>query len=64
MTNLWEKVAKEWRSRRTKIDKEKLEENLGSNLDQVQSVIKHSKNVPSALDEIFSDDDDDDDEDW
>ncbi|MGG3471225.1 hypothetical protein ABES02_27610 [Neobacillus pocheonensis] len=63
MTNLWGKLAKEWRSRKPKIDKEKLEENLGGHLDQVQTVINNSKSVPSALDEIFSDDEDDED-DW
>jgi hypothetical protein len=63
MMSIWEKLAKEWRIRKPQIDKEKLEENLGGNLDNVQIEIQKGKSVPSALDEIFSDDDDDDDDD-
>ncbi|QIZ08503.1 hypothetical protein HFZ78_18800 [Priestia megaterium] len=63
MTTIWEKLAKEWRIRKPQIDKARLEEHLGGHLDNVQSEIDKSKSVPSAFDEIYSDDDDDDD-DW
>jgi hypothetical protein len=60
MTNLWEKLAKEWRIRKSKIDKVKLEEAIGGNLDDVKITIEKGNPVPSALDDIYADDDDDD----
>jgi len=61
MTIIWENLAKEWRNLKPRIDKVKLEENIGMNLENVQKIMKESKSVPSALDDIFSDDDGDDD---
>lgn len=58
MTTIWEKLAKEWRIRKPNIDKEKLENNLIENLTIVNKTIEKSKSVPSAWDDIYTDDDD------
>ncbi|USK48033.1 hypothetical protein LIT38_15785 [Bacillus sp. CMF12] len=58
---IWEKLAKEWRIQIPKFNKDKLEEDIGGNLNIVKKTIEKSRTVPSAMDEIFADDDDDDD---
>lgn len=60
---IWEKLAKEWRIQNPIIDRDKLNSELGMHLDKVKKDIEENKSVPSAFDEIFSDDDEDD-EDW
>ncbi|WP_342614455.1 hypothetical protein [Peribacillus frigoritolerans] len=60
-TTIWGILAKEWRIRKPKIDRLKLEENLGENLAIVKKTIEKSNPVPSALEDIYADDDDDDD---
>ncbi|WP_349727615.1 hypothetical protein [Peribacillus frigoritolerans] len=62
-TTIWGILAKEWRIRKQKIDRAKLEENLGENLAIVKKTIEKGNPVPSALDDIYADDEDDD-EDW
>ncbi|WP_347940350.1 hypothetical protein AAEY33_22250 [Peribacillus simplex] len=62
-TTIWETLAKGWRIRKPKIDRTKLEENLGENLAIVKKTIEKSNPVPSALDDIYADDEDED-EDW
>lgn len=58
--SIWRKVANEWCSQKV-IDKEKINSTVESHLEKVHSKIKESKGVPSAMDDIFSDDEDDDD---
>ncbi|MBH9966127.1 hypothetical protein [[Bacillus] enclensis] len=61
--SIWSKVASEWCIQNV-IDREKINTTVEYQIDKVQSVIKESKGVPSALDAIYSDDDDDDDDFW
>mgnify|MGYP005828468191 CR=1 FL=1 len=61
---IWEKLAKEWRIQNPKMDKAKLDDDIGGHLKELKKTIEKSKPVPSALDDIYSDDDDDDDDDW
>lgn len=60
MITIWERVAKEWRISKPKIDKAKLEEDIGGNLNDVMKIIEKSNSVPSAWDAINAHDDDDD----
>lgn len=61
MTTIWEKVAEAWRLCNPKIDREKLNQDIDDNMAQVKKVMENSKPVPSAWDEINSEDDDEDD---
>ncbi|OOR05652.1 hypothetical protein BW900_16370 [Bacillus mycoides] len=60
MTTIWERMAKEWRISKPKINKARLEEDIRGNLDNVMKTIEKSNSVPSVLDAINADADDDD----
>jgi hypothetical protein len=61
MTTIWEKLAEAWRLCNPLIDREKLDQDIDNNMAQVKKVMETSKPVPSAWDEINSEDDDDND---
>jgi hypothetical protein len=62
MTSVWEQVAKGWEIKNPKVNLVEINNQIESRLVQMKEMLKDSKDVPSFLDDIYSDEEDD--EDW
>jgi hypothetical protein len=60
--SVWEQVARGWEIKNPKVNLDEINNQIENRLFQMKEILKDSKNVPSILDDIYSNEEDD--EDW